>query len=98
VAVVEDARIEPALPEVAVAALLVIEILRVAHVEGVQGLGQGIGVPGDADVVDVVAHQTLGPDGESELGHAFAEHIEVAAVVGVLLEDRLAVVAALENG
>ena len=97
VAVVEDARIEASLPEMAVAPLFVVEILRVAHVEGVQGLAQGIGGPGDADEMDVVAHQAIGPDGESELGRAFAEHVKVAAVVRVLIEDRLAVIGELEH-
>ena len=97
VAVVENGRIEPALPEVAVAVFLVVKILRIAHVESVQGFGQGIGIPGDTDILDMVAHQAVSPDRESEFGQAFAEHVEVAAVVGVLLEDRLAVVAALED-
>jgi hypothetical protein len=95
VAIVEDARIEASLPEMAVAPLFVVEILRIAHMESVQGFAERIGGPRDADVMDVVCHQAVGPDVEGVAPRVKPEPVEIAAVVGVLFEDDLLVIAAL---
>lgn len=63
--------------------------------EGVEGPGEGVVGPRDADVMDVVCHQAVGPDVEGVAPRVKPEPVEIAAEVGVLFEDNLLVIAAL---
>lgn len=95
--VVEDGGIKTALPEVALAVALGIEVLCVAHVERVEGPGQAGFRMGDTDVVDVVRHQAIGPDIDGEAFAIFGEPTEVNLVIAGLFEHVMAVVAKLEH-
>ena len=74
-----------------------IEILGIAHVEGVEGAGQGILGPGDADEMDVVGHKAVGPDVYSVSRLVFPQPIDIAAIIGLGLEDGLVVVPPLDD-
>ena len=76
---------------------LAIEILGVAHVEGVESAGQGALGLGDAYEVDVVGHQAVGPNVHRVARGVFMEPVEVAAVIGLGLEDGLVVVPPLDD-
>lgn len=90
--VVEGAGQEPPPPELAARALFLMKVLGVLHVEGIERPGEPVGRPRDAYVVAVIRHQAISPDIEAVALGAFPEPAEVAAVVRVILEDRLLVV------
>jgi len=77
--------------------MLSVEILGVAHVESVESAGQGILDLGDADEVDMVGHQAVGPDVDRVARGVFLKPIEVAAIIGLGLEDELVIVPPLDD-
>lgn len=93
--VIQYARQEPPLPEVAGHPLLAVEVLGVFHVERVERPGERASDHRDADVMDVVPHQAVGPDLDGVAVGAFLEPGEVAPEIGLLFEDGLVVVATL---
>jgi hypothetical protein len=76
---------------------LAVEILGIAHVEGVESSGQGALGLGDTNNVDVVGHQAVSPDIHGESLRIFTEPIEIAAVVGFGLEDRTVLIPPLHE-
>ena len=90
--VVQHARKEPPPPEVAGNAFLVVEVLGISHVEGVEGEGEPSLSFRDANKVDMVPHQAVGPDIDRVAGGAFVQPSKVAPEIGILFEDGLSVV------
>ena len=76
---------------------LSIEILGVAHVERVEGAGQGPLDPGDANDMDMVGHQAVGPNINAVANGILVEPVEISSVVGIGLEDRPIVISTLND-
>jgi hypothetical protein len=90
--VIQHAREEPPLPEVAGHPLLAVKVLRISHVEGVKTAGERPLGFGDTDKVDVIGHQAEGPDLKEKTGDVFSKPRKVATEIGIFLEDGLLVV------
>ena len=56
-----------------------------------------IGLPGDADQVDMVGHEAVGPDLQAALGGEFGQPMEVMVVIVRLHEDCLPVISPLRD-
>jgi hypothetical protein len=95
--IVQHAREEPPLPEVAGHMLFGVKILRIAHVQGVEATGERSFGFGDTDEVDVILHQAIGPDLDGIAVGAFPQQGKVAPEIGLLLKDPLTVVPLLGN-
>lgn len=93
--VVQQARLEAALPKVACQALLLVEILGISHMEGIEALGESPGEPRHADKVDVVRHQAISPDVNLITIGILLCQGEIILVIGRLFEDALSVVPSL---
>lgn len=59
---IKNARVKPAPPEMANDVSLFVEILGISHVERIEGFRHGILSQGEADEMDMVVHQAIGPD------------------------------------
>ena len=95
--VVQHAREEPPLPEVAGNALLAVEVLGISHVEGIEGVGKPSLSLRDTNIVDMVPHQAVGPNLNEIAVGAFPQPGEVALKIAVLFKYRLPVVPALSD-
>jgi len=65
--------------------------------ERIEGPGQAGFRTGDADVMDVIRHQTVGPDVDVEAAAVFGEPSEIALMIAGILEDAVAIIAVLED-
>ena len=92
---VEGAGVEAVLPEVAAAAVEAVDALCVEEVDAADGAGEGGFGPGHGDEVDVVGHEAVAEDAQSEARGLAVEQAEPFAAVVVGEEDVLPVVAAL---
>ena len=77
--------------------LLFVEVKGIFHVDGVQGSGERIRLPGNAHHVDMVRHEAVCPDLQIALGGILGEIIQILAIIIRLCEDRLPVISALRD-
>ena len=97
VPLVQDARKEAPLPQVARRVALAVEILGVEHVDGVEEPGQRLLPAGNGDQVDVIRHQAVGPDVEAVPGAEVGEQLQVSVVIARIGEDGLPVISPLRD-
>lgn len=95
VRLVERHRTEAALPEGAAPALALIDLPGVAAMRWAERGGETVGTARDEEKVDVVRHQAPGPDRGPGPRAAVPQKGDIAGVIGVGVEGRLAPRAAL---
>jgi len=95
--ILERAGEKSILPQVAAPPVHLVDVLRVAEMRSADGLGQRGFVLRCADDMDVVGHQAVGVNGESEGLTLLAKDFEVGSPIVGHEEHVLAVVAALGN-
>jgi len=74
-----------------------VKMLRIHHVDGSKNARQGVLGAGNADDMDVVRHEAVGPDVKIVPPGIQGQQFQVAGVVIRLAENRLAVIAPLGN-
>jgi hypothetical protein len=90
--VVQNAGKEPPPPEMAGQPFLAVKILRVSHVERVECPGKGIFGLRDADKMDVVRHEAIGPDFDVISIGALLEPTQIPPEIRFLLKHLLLIV------
>ncbi len=83
------------LPEVSCRVSFAIEVLRILHVDISENVSQGISGTGNADDMDVIRHEAIGPDFKVVLPGVLSEQLQVTVVIIHLGEHVLPVIASL---
>ena len=89
---IQGAGIIPPLPEMPDRLGFTVEILRVQHMDRSEDRRQRVIGMGNANDVDMVRHEAVGPDIKLVPPGVLAEQFQVAGVIIGLTEDRLAVI------
>jgi hypothetical protein len=76
---------------------LAVEILGIAHVQGIKGPRQGILGPRDTDEMDMVGHQAIGPNIDSVTTRVLMEPFQVSYIIGWRFEYELFGMPALDE-
>jgi len=97
VPLIEGARVEAGLEEMAHAPAARVEIQRIAAVGTAQSDGHGGGLVRDDDQMDVIGHQAIGENAQPGLFTVGLETVQIRLAVGVGEEDALVVDAALSD-
>jgi hypothetical protein len=95
---VQDGGIEPLfLPDMTVHFAATVYILRVPHVKQIECAGERIILVWHTNQVDMVAHETVGPDIEGISFAVLLQPFPILEVILICLKDPLAVIAALRD-
>src|SRR5258708_7446300 len=78
-------------------AILDIESLSIGSVSAMKSFGDRVLSFGNGDIVNVVAHQTIGPDAQQKSAAAFSKQFDVFQPVGVIPEYIESAASALSN-
>ena len=78
---IEGTGIIPTLPKVPNGVVFAVVVLGVLHMDGSEDARQGVIGAGDANDMDVVRHETIGPDFEFVLPGILGEPFQIAGVI-----------------
>ena len=92
---IERAGIEPALPEVAGAAMEAVDVLRITKVRPADGLGERVFLMRRGEDMDMITHQAIAEQFEPVLVRLLFEELQIHPPIIIDEEDILAVVASL---
>jgi hypothetical protein len=94
---VERARVETVLPEMADAVAARVEVQRVSAVRATQGNPERLRLVGNRHQVDVVLHQAVSQNARTGLGAVRRKTFQIRAPIGVREKDTLPVHSALRD-
>jgi hypothetical protein len=94
---IQAARIKPPLPKVTALILLIVEIMRIAHVHPLQNQRKRIGMQWNRNKMHVVVHQAIRPNLQAKFPAIIPQPGQVSPSICIVLHNHLAKITTLSD-